>query len=68
MNLKKFINSCIEEQFEQMQENLDSKLNKIAVRITKAVVQSLTSARDVDRRIISRIQSRKKKALHKLSQ
>ena len=62
--VKKFIKSCIDEQFQQLEmkleKKLDEKLAKYAEHITEAVVQSLKSAEDVNQRVISRFKKRKK--------
>ena len=63
--VKKFIKSCIDEQFQQLEMKLEKKLDekfaKFTDQVTEAVVQSLKSAKDVNQRIISRFKKRKKK-------
>jgi hypothetical protein len=60
---KKFIKSCIDEQFQQLDAKLDKQIKNIAMDITAAVVQSLQSASDVNQKINTRIQKRKRRII-----
>ena len=73
VGVEKFIKSCVDEKFKQLEVKvdntsnhlshlevkLDEKLAKLANDITEAVVQSLKSADDVNQKIISRLKRRK---------
>ena len=61
--LQNLINSCIEKKFNLLEKKIDKKIKDISVVIADAVVQSLKSAKDVNQKIIPRIQNRKKRKL-----